>query len=61
VLIYPYWSGLQRSLPAFDFGDDMSLWVLPFDLDADSLVDAETVGLPLGYQANLQAPMELSA
>ncbi|MBF8161702.1 McrC family protein [Pseudomonas mendocina] len=61
VLIYPYWSGLQGALPVFDYGDDMNLWVLPFDLDADRLLDAATVGIPLQYQTTCQTPMELSA
>lgn len=61
VLIYPYWSGLQRALPVFDYGDGMNLWVLPFDLDADRLLDAATVGIPLRYPATCQTPMELSA
>ena len=61
VLIYPYWSGLQKSLPVFDYGGGMNLWVLPFDLEADCLVDADTVELPLGYTVPPQVPMELSA
>ncbi len=61
VLIYPYWSGLQRALPVFDYGDGMNLWVLPFDLDADRLLDAATVGIPLRYQVACQTPMDLSA
>ncbi|RMH83082.1 restriction endonuclease [Pseudomonas sp. AOB-7] len=61
VLIYPYWSGLQRALPVFDYGDDMNLWVLPFDLDADRLLDAAAVGIPLRYPANCHTPMDLSA
>jgi len=47
VLIYPYWSGLKENLPAFDYGDDMRLWVLPFDLDNDLLLNAEKPGLPV--------------
>lgn len=47
VLIYPCWAGLQASLPAFDFGAGMSLWVLPFDLHTDRLVDADIAKMPL--------------
>ena len=47
VLIYPYWSGLQENLPAFDYGDDLRLWVLPFDLDNGLLLNAEKPGLPV--------------
>jgi len=61
VLIYPYWSGLQRALPVFDYGDGMNLWVLPFNLDTDCLLDAAAVGIPLCYPATCQTPMELSA
>lgn len=61
VLIYPYWSGLEGSLPVFDYGDNLSLWVLPFDLDAECLWDAEAADLPLGHRASTTAPVELSA
>ena len=47
VLIYPYWSGLKENLPAFDYGDDLKLWVLPFDLDNGLLLNAEKPGLPV--------------
>jgi len=55
VLIYPYWSGLQKALPVFDFGEDMRLWVLPFDLDADCLVDAGKATLPLNLASFARA------
>jgi 5-methylcytosine-specific restriction enzyme subunit McrC len=47
VLIYPCWAGLPASLPAFDFGAGMSLWVLPFDLYTDRIVDADIAMIPL--------------
>ncbi|MFI8479135.1 McrC family protein [Pseudomonas sp. NPDC078700] len=50
VLIYPYWSGLEKALPVFDYGDGMSLWVLPFDLDRDLLKDAEAASIPIQLQ-----------
>ena len=50
VLIYPYWSRLKKALPAFDYGEGMSLWVLPFDLDNERFIDAEAAGLPLQAQ-----------
>lgn len=49
VLIYPYWSGLQEALPVFHYGDEMRLWVLPFDLDSESLIDAAAAGVPLRH------------
>lgn len=47
VLIYPYWAGLQRALPVFDYGGGMQLWALPFDLENERLVDAQVAGVPL--------------
>lgn len=47
VLIYPFWSGLQKALPVFDYGGDMNLWVLPFDLDNERLLNADCVGIPI--------------
>ncbi|WLG45724.1 McrC family protein [Pseudomonas sp. FP1740] len=47
VLIYPYWAGLQRALPVFDYGDGLQLWALPFDLEGECLLDAEVAGVPL--------------
>jgi 5-methylcytosine-specific restriction enzyme subunit McrC len=61
VLIYPYWSGLKEALPAFDYGDGMSLWVLPFDLDSERLVDTETVNLPLQPQFAPEQALWMSA
>ena len=53
ILIYPYWSGLKSALPVFDYGQGMSLWVLPFDLNDDhcGLVDAGAADLPVGSTA----------
>lgn len=48
VLIYPYWSGLTEALPVFDYGQGMSLWVLPFSLNGDGcLIDAGAANIPL--------------
>jgi len=47
VLIYPFWSGLTKALPAFDYGQGMSLWALPFDLENDRLLNADVAGIPL--------------
>ncbi|MEQ0723466.1 McrC family protein [Stutzerimonas stutzeri] len=55
VLIYPYWSGLQTALPVFDYDKGMQLWVLPFDLDSDHLLDAESAGIPLRQERRLVA------
>lgn len=57
VLIYPYFSGLQQALPVFDYGNEMLLWVLPFDLDRDHLLNTDRPGLPVrltGCLNNLQ-------
>jgi 5-methylcytosine-specific restriction enzyme subunit McrC len=61
VLIYPYWSGLTEALPAFDYGQGMSLWVLPFDLENDRLLDADAAAVPLRHVGTTWAPTELSA
>ena len=58
VLIYPYWSGLQASLPAFDYGAGMHLSVLPFDLSTERLVDASVAGLPLRPLSTAIQPLE---
>lgn len=47
VLIYPFGAGLQRALPAFDYGDGLRLWVLPFDLENECLVGAGVADVPL--------------
>lgn len=47
VLIYPYWSGLQKALPVFDYGGGQRLRVLPFDLDNERLLDSDGAGIPL--------------
>lgn len=60
VLIYPYWSGLQKSLPVFDYGQGMSLWVLPFDLDNDRLLGADGAGIPLSYSGIDQVTVQVS-
>jgi len=61
VLIYPYWAGLQVSLPVFDYGAGMNLWVLPFDLHTERLVDAAAAGLPLRPPSNEAEPFGMSA
>lgn len=47
VLIYPRWSGLEKELPVFEYGKGIKLWVLPFDLDGDYLLDADSACIPL--------------
>jgi 5-methylcytosine-specific restriction enzyme subunit McrC len=61
VLIYPYWSGLQQALPSFDYGQGMKLWVLPFDLDNDRLLDADAAGTPLRRAGVYRVPVGVSA
>ncbi len=48
VLIYPATDSFAKSLPVFDYGDGMNLWVLPFDLTDQVLIDAEQTTLPIG-------------
>ena len=36
---------LAGSLPPFDFGDGLRLWVLPFDMEAERLLDAQVLSL----------------
>ncbi|WP_060515611.1 McrC family protein [Pseudomonas sp. NBRC 111132] len=55
VLIYPHWSGLQKALPVFDYGMGMSLWVLPFELDNEHLLGAESAGIPLRKESGVAA------
>lgn len=38
VLIYPKHRGFEHPLPCFKLGDDMRLWVIPFDLDGKRLM-----------------------
>ncbi len=37
-LIYPRHDKFSAPLPVFEFGGDLNLWVVPFDLDKDMLV-----------------------
>ena len=61
VLIYPWWSGLRKALPVFDYGEGMKLWVLPFELDGEGcLVDAEAAGLALSSDRVSRNPLWLS-
>lgn len=46
ILIYPATTAFETSLPLFDFGGGMKLWVLPFDLTNDgALIDFEKTPL----------------
>ena len=47
VLIYPRRKVFQQALPPFDFGGGLRLWVLPFDMDAERLLDADLLSLAL--------------
>lgn len=60
VLIYPFWSGLTQALPAFDYGQGMSLWALPFDLENDRLLDADAADIPLAYMGTDQVTVQVS-
>lgn len=51
ALIYPRWSGLSKRLEVFDFGGELQLWVLPFDLNSEELIGAQVMQLPLRHTA----------
>ncbi len=40
-LIYPRTKSFSKPLPPFEFSDSMRLWVVPFDLEAESLIEGE--------------------
>ena len=50
VLIYPATAAFAKSLPVFDYGDGMKLWVLPFDLTDQALIDSKQTTLPIKCQ-----------
>lgn len=56
VLIYPWTESFTKSLPVFDYGDGMKLWVLPFDLTNQVLIDSEQTTLPIkgGFKHEVQ-------
>jgi 5-methylcytosine-specific restriction enzyme subunit McrC len=47
ALIFPRVAKFCEALATFDFGEGLSLDVLPFDLESETLIDIERVGLPL--------------
>jgi 5-methylcytosine-specific restriction enzyme subunit McrC len=47
VLIYPKRAAFSGALPVFMFSDELSLWVLPFDLETATLEQFANAGLPL--------------
>ena len=47
VLIYPATGSFGKALPVFDYGDGMKLWVLPFDLMNQVLIDSGQTTLPI--------------
>lgn len=38
MLIYPKTAAFTKPLPVFDYGNDLRLWVVPFDLKAETLL-----------------------
>lgn len=40
VLIYPCREGFSAALAPFHFSDKLTMWIIPFDLDEDRLLDA---------------------
>lgn len=53
ALIYPAWGRFAAPLAPFDFGDGLSLWALPFDLEEESLVLGSGPDLPIRGRAEL--------
>lgn len=47
-LVYPQTKNFTAALSPFRFSDDLVLWVVPFDLDRDLLVDTPG-GLPVSW------------
>jgi 5-methylcytosine-specific restriction enzyme subunit McrC len=47
ILIYPKRAAFLEALPVFSFSDELSLWVLPFDLHTATLEQFAKTGLPL--------------
>ncbi|SPA38432.1 conserved hypothetical protein [Cupriavidus taiwanensis] len=47
ALVYPRRTAFREPLPVFEFSSDLRLWVLPFDLHSDSLIDRCLTKLPL--------------
>ncbi len=45
ALVYPRTEAFTAPLAPFDFGDGLTLAVLPFDLDEEELIGAERLGL----------------
>lgn len=50
ILIYPLRAAFSEPLPVFEYSQQLSLWVLPFDLERGRLVGCQRTGLPLAYQ-----------
>lgn len=48
VLIYPATNSFNKSLPIFELDEGMGLWVLPFDLSKQILIDCNETTLPVG-------------
>jgi 5-methylcytosine-specific restriction enzyme subunit McrC len=46
-LIYPQCKTFNKALPVFDYGKGMNLWVMPFDLKNNKLLDVGGKTLPL--------------
>lgn len=50
ILIYPRRVAFSEPLPVFKYSPELSLWVLPFDLERGVLVGCQRAGLPLMYK-----------
>lgn len=50
ALIFPKCKTFTKPLPIFNYGNGLSLWVLPFDLEAGRLLHGGLTSLPFGAQ-----------
>jgi 5-methylcytosine-specific restriction enzyme subunit McrC len=41
LLIYPKHNGFQKPLESFKFSDNLFLWVVPFDLEQETLIEGD--------------------
>jgi 5-methylcytosine-specific restriction enzyme subunit McrC len=55
ALVFPRCHRFREPLPVFDYGHGLRLKALPFDLDAELLLDFEGIGLPLADVVTIES------
>jgi 5-methylcytosine-specific restriction enzyme subunit McrC len=55
MLIYPKTAAFTKPLPVFDYGNDLRLWVVPFDLKEETLEWPAGWLEPIGQSLNKSA------